>query len=249
MLITADLVDPSDQNMSDVGNFHSPGLPSAGIIGQSSPGVFGSLRSHSKTPAPNSHEQADLDLAVLFAQVRRQHENDKARISQPWSIQNGLGPIGGESEEASRRRLETVWDHRSINGNGRTNTACPLAMPNSLPESAPLPPSQIFSDLKIPAQHQQQSHITTNPFMPFQGSPSKATIPLVGDQAAQVAHHLMSLSTIFNPLLVQSEEVERLRREVEMWKGEWANVDRERKRLVTTAATETSPKVIKTSVI
>lgn len=49
--------------------------------------------------------------------------------------------------------------------------------------------------------------------------------------ATQITRHLESLTILLNPLLAQADEVERLRKEVEMWKSEWARAERERKRL------------------
>lgn len=49
--------------------------------------------------------------------------------------------------------------------------------------------------------------------------------------ATQITRHLESLTILLNPLVAQADEVERLRKEVEMWKSEWARAERERKRL------------------
>ncbi|KJE01733.1 hypothetical protein I311_04647 [Cryptococcus gattii NT-10] len=51
------------------------------------------------------------------------------------------------------------------------------------------------------------------------------------DTATQITRHLESLTILLNPLVTQADEVERLRKEVEMWKSEWARAERERKRL------------------
>nr|KIR83195.1 hypothetical protein I308_06536 [Cryptococcus tetragattii IND107] len=51
------------------------------------------------------------------------------------------------------------------------------------------------------------------------------------DTATQITRHLESLTILLNPLVAQADEVERLRKEVEMWKSEWARAERERKKL------------------
>lgn len=51
------------------------------------------------------------------------------------------------------------------------------------------------------------------------------------DTATQITRHLESLTILLNPLVAQADEVERLHKEVEMWKSEWARAERERKRL------------------
>lgn len=51
------------------------------------------------------------------------------------------------------------------------------------------------------------------------------------DTATQITRHLESLTILLNPLMAQADEVERLRKEVDMWKSEWARAEMERKRL------------------
>lgn len=51
------------------------------------------------------------------------------------------------------------------------------------------------------------------------------------DTATQITRHLESLTILLNPLVAQADEVERLRKEVEMWKSEWARAERGRKKL------------------
>jgi hypothetical protein len=52
-----------------------------------------------------------------------------------------------------------------------------------------------------------------------------------GNVETQISHHLESLAGLLHPLLAQSNEVEKLRKEVELWKNEWARAEGERKRL------------------
>ena len=242
MLITADLIDPVDPLMTDTSRPYSPRLPSAGVIGQPSPTLLSRhITSHTRSSPPNS--QAELDLAQLIAQAHRQHEVDKAR-SQNGSSHNGVGVIGdglnGLTDSLRRLRTEDGWDRRFISGHGDI----PSPMPSSLPHSAPLPPSQPLAETKFPAGHPFHRHETPSPFAAFQASTIKADVPIATDPAAQVAHHLLSLSTIFNPLLFQQDEVERLKQEVEMWKEAWGKVEKERKRLEAVMASPSARKPV-----
>lgn len=97
---------------------------------------------------------------------------------------------------------------------------------------------------KFPAGHPFHRHETPSPFAAFQASTIKADVPIATDPAAQVAHHLLSLSTIFNPLLFQQDEVERLKQEVEMWKEAWGKVEKERKRLEAVMASPSARKPV-----
>lgn len=51
------------------------------------------------------------------------------------------------------------------------------------------------------------------------------------DPSAATSHHLNALNNLLQPLIAQSDEVIRLRAEVELWRGEWQRCDRERRRL------------------
>jgi hypothetical protein len=46
-----------------------------------------------------------------------------------------------------------------------------------------------------------------------------------------VAHHLSVIQGLLGPMISGVEDMERLKKEVEMWKGEWGRVEREKKRL------------------
>lgn len=241
VMVTADLVDPSDISMTDSVTGRSPRF-AAGVIGEPSPGLFASYPiSHPKTPG--SQNQAEDDLAALLARAHRQHQVEKTRVSHNGDL-NGMN---GELPTHTRWG-DSIWDRKShkSNGNGNSNGhgiglkhgSMPSPKRDGAPHSAPLPPFEPFGDMQM--QHHQAA---PNPLMPIGPSPPQPGVPLIRDPAGQVAHHLMSLSTLFNPLLLQSDEVDRLRREVDMWKGEWARVDRERKGLEDVVASAPSPKV------
>ncbi|TXT16059.1 hypothetical protein VHUM_00562 [Vanrija humicola] len=51
------------------------------------------------------------------------------------------------------------------------------------------------------------------------------------EPGAAAAHHLQALTALLGPLAAQTEEIHRLRAEVELWRGEWQRCDRERRRL------------------
>lgn len=248
MLITADLVDPSDQSMSQIGKSYSPGPAAAGVIGQPSPGLyndFNHFTSRPKSWGNGSRDPDDIDLATLIAQAHRQRELEQSRVSQNGGSENGHGVIAEKNDEPSKRRVEDPWEkrpnHSIMNGNGNGNGIASMPSPmlnaNSLPHSAPLPTFQPFPD--NPPHH---SHTPSNPLLHIQPSLTGPIVP-PANAAEQVAHHLMSLSTIFNPLLMQGEEVERLRMEVEMWKGEWGRLDKELRRLESAVKTVQAQKV------
>ena len=245
MTITADLVDPSDLSMNDTNSSH---LPLAGIIGQPSPGLFPPGKFvphpslHSRTPVPQ--DLTDLDLASLIAQAHKQHEIDKSRVSQ---IENGVFHDGmnGGMEDSRRRWEEDLWDRRSrdsSNGRGVGHGRIPSPMPNSMPHSAPLHPFQPFSDSKV-GSTAHYTHTISTPCLPAQLSPPRPILPVGVDPTTQVAHHLMAISSIMHPLLMQADEVDRLKREVEMLRGEWSRAEAERKRIENTLIITQSPKV------
>ncbi len=234
-MITADLVDPSDISMTESALGRSPHFTSAGVIGEPSPGLFSNFpNSRHKIPAPTN--QAEMDLAALVAQAQRQHEAEKGRV-----IHNGAGNgdgMNGVNGEAHHRWGTDIWERAATKANGNGLRSALPQTTDDAPHSAPLPPFQPFSDSKQP--HHAQSY--SNPLMPIKTSPPGSDVP--HDPAGQIAHHLQSLATLFNPLLQQSDEVQSLRKEVEMWKGEWGKVDKEKKRLENIVANPSSPKVM-----
>ena len=244
MTITADLVDPSDLSMNDTNSLRSPRLPSAGIIGQPSPGLLPPesyvTYPTSRSRTPISQDPNDLDLASLIAQAHKQHEIDKAHASQIDTYVNHDATNGGMGE-FRRRREEDIWDrlsHKSSNGHG----SIPSPMPNSMPHSAPLHQFQPFSDSRLgPTAH--HAHTISTPCIPAQPSPIRAGVPIGVDASAQLAHHLMAISSIINPLLKQADEVDKLKMEVEMLRGEWFRVEAERKRIENMLILTQSPKV------
>lgn len=58
-----------------------------------------------------------------------------------------------------------------------------------------------------------------------------APTPTAGDSAAQALHHMTALQSLLGPMTKAAEEVEKLKKEVEMWKNDWHKVGEEKRGL------------------
>ena len=184
------------------------------------------LASQPKTPGHDTN----VDLGVLVANAQRDIDHARMNVESVLGPR-GLGVIGdgmggGVKADGSggggqldgmmvtpplrRPDSNTIWDR------GNTTSKWPIHIPSSAPHSAPLPRFQPFTDpnpLILPPGH------------PLQSSPSQQ--PAVGD----ITFHLNALTSLFEPLLAGSEEVEQLRNEVDLWKSEWVRAEKDKKRL------------------
>ena len=201
-----------------------------GAIGQplntpSSPTIPSNLSYPSTTQPKTPGLNSEFDLAALIAHAARQNEEKKSSNSQ--SGLNGYSPsqpslmkVGVIGDGLTPKRgiglTDDIWSDHSLK---RTfsNTPIPGApgspVQNNSLKPGPLPLFQPFTDSNMPF-----TRIGT----PLSGSK---------DVVGQVQGHLDALSQLVTPLLAAQEEVERLRKEVELWRGEWGKGEKERKRL------------------
>jgi hypothetical protein len=247
--VTADLIDLTDLSLS-LPDMDSPRHPSPGVgaIGEPSPSLFSfSQSTHypvsyhtnrtTKPPTPHTDQAADVDLAALIAQAHRQHEADKSRVThnggQPLGhghgvigeglahnghgmTRSGLGGYNGNGTGSEERRwgLEE-WE--------RERLALSSSSPYAAPRSASPPTAVAIPHSPVSAR--------TVPAAPNSASAGYPVAGPTADPAGQVAHHLSAIQGLLGPMMSGVEDMERLKKEVEMWKGEWGRVEREKKRL------------------
>ena len=223
--LTLDLIDPSDSIMDAPAASPSALFSPHGIIGQHPHHKVASSSTSSWAPAQSYTSQIqpktpslDFDVSTLIAHAAKQHEDKKEKVVYPQSTASagyqtipthatygsgafGTGGVGVIGDGLAPRRAEE-W------GEGYMRRDETRRVHDSF---APAPGS--------PAQ--------VRPFHP--DTAARAT--LGRDVATDVQTHFSALGGLLHGLLGEREEVERLRKEVEMWKGEWGRVERERKRL------------------
>jgi hypothetical protein len=212
-----------------------------------------------KPPTPHTDQAADVDLAALIAQAHRQHEADKSRVThnggQPLGhghgvigeglahnghgmTRSGLGGYNGNGTGSEERRwgLEE-WERERL----ALSSSSPYAAPRSATIPTPslgagvlraAPPSYPIASPRtaVAIPHSPVSART----VPAAPNSASAGYPVAGptaDPAGQVAHHLSAIQGLLGPMMSGVEDMERLKKEVEMWKGEWGRVEREKKRL------------------
>ncbi|WVQ93578.1 hypothetical protein IAU59_000653 [Kwoniella sp. CBS 9459] len=121
------------------------------------------------------------------------------------------------------------------------------------PKTAPLPAFQPFSDdpklpplTPQPAQPHVRPHTAGLPSQAesYYPSPDRAIsshpapaasmarqVPVNHDLAADISRHLEGLSKLIDPFLAQNGDLDKARKETEMWKREWSEAQNEIKRL------------------
>ncbi|WVQ80936.1 hypothetical protein IAT38_003043 [Cryptococcus sp. DSM 104549] len=110
--------------------------------------------------------------------------------------------------------------HYPSDRNGPPPRQFPFPQPPSYnPPLPPPPPPQSFNTFHSPPP--PQSHNT----FPTQGPHP----PPSGDTVIQITRHLESLGSLLHPLIERGEEVDRLRKEAEIWKAAWGEEERKRR--------------------
>ncbi|OCF40727.1 hypothetical protein I317_05422 [Kwoniella heveanensis CBS 569] len=145
-----------------------------------------------------------------------------------------------------------------VNQNNHNRTPDPLSF-YVPPKTAPLPTFQPFSDsAKLPPLISQPSQVPGHPHTAaltsqaelYYASPDRAifarppstspasapaaavaSVPVNHDFAADISRHLEGLSKLIDPFLTQNGELDKARKEIEMWKREWSEAQNEIKRL------------------
>ncbi|WWD22538.1 hypothetical protein CI109_107031 [Kwoniella shandongensis] len=171
---------------------------------------------------------------------------------------NGLSPWTRETVPAD----PLLTNHRIGTGRAPIDPA---------PKTAPLPTFQPFSDPQLPPltpqpyQAQAQAQVIPNQASLYYASSPNQTFPSPInsiaarssstktlaqspalshlDPAALIKAHLEGLSSALSPLLAQSDEVQKLRTEVEIWKAEWVRLNDEKRKLESMLAQSSKAKV------
>ena len=254
MPLMLDLIDPSDCIMDAPST--APSFSPHGAIGQlphsthhptqhrplpNSPPTMSSFHSYPSHPSQpkTPGTSGEFDVSTLIAHAARQHEDKKAHFtvsqytSTPGhtaqathgsSVFGGARDVGviGDGLGATPRKPEDIWSDNSYTLS-RKDDALRRTYPNVPTALNTIPGAPGSPVIQMP-----KSMFPPNDLYPIRGiTPVSAN----KDVATEVQSHLTALGGLLNGLVGEREEVERLRREVEMWKGEWGRVERERKRL------------------
>jgi hypothetical protein len=236
MALTSALVEDTDDMVVPQSPYNAHGAIGQPVLPPRSPPTSSNLShpssSQPKTPALGG----EFDVSALIAHAARQHEEKKSNTNLTGNPVPGTpaataaavaaGSVGviGDGLTPKRSGLvlnnDDIWsDHplrRTFSGTAAIPGAPGSPVQTNQPQrTAPLPLFQPFSE---------------PPVTPF----ARLGTPVGGsnrDVVAQVQGHLDALTGLVTPLLAAQEEVERLRKEVELWRGEWAKGEREKKRL------------------
>lgn len=206
LFVTAALVDEDDLAMDSPHPHITYSHPHPGGPGSPGPGAIGQPTTvYTQTLHPTtSRKEDDLGLTNLLAQVRFDR--------------NTIGAAGGQTEYGGRtlggEQVGSRWDDwgrsssRGIEavGNGVFGSGAGVGAIGAGPRTAPLFPSS-SSDHHLSTLH--------NP----------------SDPAAQAVHHMNALQTLLGPMTRAVDEVEKLKKEVEMWKNDWHKVGEEKRGL------------------
>lgn len=223
-------LDPSMDDMVPLSSTHYSPLHSPGVIGHpplpphSPHPISSSNLSHTsqpKTPGLNG----EFDVAALIAHAARQHEEKK---SSGGLTTHSVGVIGDGLTPKRNAAMGngTITGMDDIWGNPDTSLKRTFSAQGGQLPSSPAPNATVNG-------RQTFQPFSGSPIVPFPrlGTPVSSTGSR--DVVAEVQGHLSALSGLMAPLAGATEEVERLRKEVEMWKAEWGKGERERKRLET----------------
>lgn len=171
MLITADLVDPSDLAMTENASTHAHSH--IGVIGQASPGFQANYyTSHSRSPDPGSDD--DSTLLHCLQRPHRRIENTRSKLGVIGDGMNGTDGITYD------RKRNEAWDGPTL-VNGHRLLPSPLT--NGIPRS-PLPAFQTV----VQAQAYPPHSAVPNPSI--RGSSPKIANGLPSDPAGEAAQHL-----------------------------------------------------------
>lgn len=218
----------------DITRTQSPQPSPHGAIGERPSKTSSHARSSSLAGAPRTplggkqSSDDDMDLPTLMSHGQRQLDLDRSRFGRfgipPAPASAGAAPLrgrtgmGAESNDSPSRWAEEWREstprsrdtsmQRQVSSTGATSTS-----------------TLAFKDQGFPSPIGRRSF-------------AAASTPSSSDPSVTATHHLNALSAVLNPLIAQSDEVIRLRAEVELWRGEWQRCDRERRRLEAIVSTE-----------
>lgn len=141
----------------------------------------------------------DLGLTNLLARTRLNQTNGVTEYGVPESV-------------------GSIWDDWGRSGRGLESGPggafdMKYGTPQEGPRTAPLFPTATDNAYRPPQATQQ-----------IQGP-----VAPMGHAATQAMSHLASLQGLIGPMARAAEEVEKLKKEAEMWKNEWAKVGEEKK--------------------
>lgn len=212
------------------------------------------LGHHGRSSSLAQRQRADslsdeLDLASLIPHDQRQADlerddledrEDRERQGRTGFARFNLEPHSRTASPARQSRWEKDFVSRSRETSMRrqasTNSVGGVGVgaipPPSIPNIAIPPANLAFIDQSFPSplRPTPPRHMSPHPHDTHTHSTHGTHSP---NPAAAVSHHLQSLTNLLNPLLTASDDVARLRAEVDMWRAEWQRCDRERRRLET----------------
>ncbi|WOO76924.1 uncharacterized protein LOC62_01G000537 [Vanrija pseudolonga] len=232
-----------------IGGPPAPGPPAPGGSGSTSSVASSTAprRSSSlarpRTPQGAGGGNDEIDLTALIAQGQRQFDLDGERDRGRFGAGRfGMPMPAGVGTAATRADSPSRWDDdqwrgrsssmrrqtstHSATGGSITPTASGLSGFFEQPFPSPIGARPARSSVKL----------NSAPPAPAPGAVAAPVDPRNGagnstEPAAAAAHHLQALTALLGPLSAQTEEIHRLRAEVELWRGEWQRCDRERRRL------------------
>ncbi|WVF65947.1 hypothetical protein IAT40_000685 [Kwoniella sp. CBS 6097] len=175
-------------------------------------------------------------------------------------INNGNGTVRFEDDHWERATGLSTHRGTAVSPVNQDNNRTPDPLSFYVPpKTAPLPTFQPFSDTaKVPPLTPQPSQLP--PHLHTAGLPSQsqaelyypspdraifappsaaspaplaavASVPVNHDLAADISRHLDGLSKLIDPFLAQNGELDKARKEAEMWRREWSEAQNEIKRL------------------
>lgn len=235
------------------------GAPPAGPASTSSAASSTAPRRSSSLARPRTPQGAagndEIDLTALIAQGQRQFDLDGERDRGRFGAGRfGMPMPAGVGTAATRADSPSRWDDDQWRGRSssmRRQTSTHSATGGSITPTA----SGLsgFFDQPFPSPigaRPARSSVTLNsaPPVPAPGAVAAADPTRNGtgnptEPGAAAAHHLQALTALLGPLSAQTEEIHRLRAEVELWRGEWQRCDRERRRLEAIVSAKSSEPV------
>ncbi|WVQ76165.1 hypothetical protein IAR50_005820 [Cryptococcus sp. DSM 104548] len=144
-------------------------------------------------------------------------------------------PAHGERGDVSHPRPdEEAWDRITLSAHIQSQE---WGSPNPVPtgglgqKQAVVPGYQPFIDrvaspLSSPAHRAPQNVYSI--LSPTHAPPTPTHRPA---SSSGITHHLDALRGLLGPLMADAEQVQKLKKEVEMWKGEWSKGERDRREL------------------
>ncbi|TYJ51489.1 hypothetical protein B9479_007936 [Cryptococcus floricola] len=143
-------------------------------------------------------------------------------------------PAHGERGDVSHPRPEDeAWDRITLSAHVHSQ-GNPVMVDR--PKTAAIPGYQPFIDnvaspLSTPTYRAPQGAYYIPSPKQAPPTPTQQPARTANDTAMDVARHLDSLRGLLGPLISEADQVEKLKKEVEMWKGEWSKGEKDRRGL------------------